>query len=63
MACRDRLRVNHDVEGRLWFDLALRLICSNHDDVKARARVQKDVERAARSNRRRWRFQVEIISA
>jgi len=63
VACRDRLRVNHDVEGRLRFDLALRLICSNHDDVKARARVQKDVERAARSNRRRWRFRVEIISA
>ena len=42
---------------------ALRIICSNHKDAKARERVQRDLMRAARSNRRRRQFRLEIIGA
>ena len=42
---------------------ALRIICSNHEDAKARERVRIDVARAARSNRRRRQFRLEIIGA
>ena len=42
---------------------ALRIICSNHKDAKARERVQRDLMRAARSNRRRRQFRLDIIGA
>ena len=42
---------------------ALRIICSNHKDAEARERVQRDLMRAARSNRRRRQFRLEIIGA
>jgi hypothetical protein len=42
---------------------ALRIICSNHKDAEARVRVQRDLMCAARSNRRRRQFRLEIIGA
>ena len=42
---------------------ALRIICSNHKDAEARERVQRDLMCAARSNRRRRQFRLEIIGA
>lgn len=61
----DSLRYLFALKPRLRVEcrVAPRIVCDNHKDWAARERFKIDVERAARSNRRRRRFRLEIISA
>ena len=61
----DSLRFLFALKPRLRLECrdALRIICSNHEDAKARKRVRFLLMCAARSNRRRRQFRLEIIGA